>query len=616
MKIVCDSCSAKYSIADEKVAGKVFKIRCKKCSSVIVVRGDQVAQPAEEQAQAQQPAYDYGGEAVWHVVVDGDQQGPFAPAQLGQMLTEGSIDWEAYVWREGFDGWKPARDIPDLIEAITGEPQGGQAPAAAEPAAAAATAAAGGGLGADPFGGGADPYAQPAEPAADPYAQPAADPYAQQPAADPYAAPAADPYAAPAAAATAPDGGGGLFGGVASGGEADLFAAQDPAASPFGGGDVVASGGSPRVSAEDAMTGARNENSVLFSLSNLQALATGAPSGGGAGAAAPAPSMNAGHASGEGSGLIDIRALASAASSVGAASPAPVAATDDLLNIGGGPALGGLGAPVLAPVAVEPEKSKTGLILGAIAAATLVIGLIVALVVVLMQKPDPVATANPTATAAPAPAPAAPAAAPAAAAPAAPTGAAPTGTAAQPTGAAPTQPAEDTAEEEDDSSDSSRRRRRRRSGSSSSGSSTPSATPTASPMAAAAASPMRASRMSSGDIDDLLDAALSGSSSMRSSMMSAPAMMSESLPATPPRDAVRRALQGVAGRVRACKQGQSGIAQTAITFIGSTGRVGSARVTGQFAGTPVGSCVARAVRGARVPRFSRDRFPVNFPYRL
>ena len=40
MKIVCDSCGAKYSIADEKVAGKIFKIRCKKCSSVLEVRGD------------------------------------------------------------------------------------------------------------------------------------------------------------------------------------------------------------------------------------------------------------------------------------------------------------------------------------------------------------------------------------------------------------------------------------------------------------------------------------------------------------------------------------------------------------------------------------------------
>src|SRR3954452_3157922 len=39
MKIVCDSCGTKYSIADEKVRGKVFKIRCKKCSHIIVVRG-------------------------------------------------------------------------------------------------------------------------------------------------------------------------------------------------------------------------------------------------------------------------------------------------------------------------------------------------------------------------------------------------------------------------------------------------------------------------------------------------------------------------------------------------------------------------------------------------
>ena len=39
MKIVCDSCSTKYSISDDKVRGKVFKIRCKKCSHIIVVKG-------------------------------------------------------------------------------------------------------------------------------------------------------------------------------------------------------------------------------------------------------------------------------------------------------------------------------------------------------------------------------------------------------------------------------------------------------------------------------------------------------------------------------------------------------------------------------------------------
>ena len=43
MKIICDSCGTKYSISDDKVRGKVFKIRCKKCSHIIVVRGGETA---------------------------------------------------------------------------------------------------------------------------------------------------------------------------------------------------------------------------------------------------------------------------------------------------------------------------------------------------------------------------------------------------------------------------------------------------------------------------------------------------------------------------------------------------------------------------------------------
>src|SRR5215468_1035606 len=38
MKFVCDSCSTKYSIADERVRGRVLKIRCKSCNHVITVR--------------------------------------------------------------------------------------------------------------------------------------------------------------------------------------------------------------------------------------------------------------------------------------------------------------------------------------------------------------------------------------------------------------------------------------------------------------------------------------------------------------------------------------------------------------------------------------------------
>lgn len=128
----------------------------------------------------------------------------------------------------------------------------------------------------------------------------------------------------------------------------------------------------------------------------------------------------------------------------------------------------------------------------------------------------------------------------------------------------------------------------------------------------AAAPTMRAS--GSGDIDDLLNAALGG-------MMSAPMMAASTsgggnLPASPPRDGVLRALRSVQGAVGRCGNGQHGVANTTITVSGSTGRVSNARVTGQFAGTPIGSCVARAVRGARFPRFSRPTFQVSFPYRI
>ena len=99
MKIICDSCQTKYSIADEKVRGKVFKIKCKKCSHIIVVRGaaGEVAAPAVDEKETK--VFDYSGydnpseaaaamaasggeEAVWHLVIDQEQVGPLTRAEV------------------------------------------------------------------------------------------------------------------------------------------------------------------------------------------------------------------------------------------------------------------------------------------------------------------------------------------------------------------------------------------------------------------------------------------------------------------------------------------------------------------------------------------------------
>ena len=105
MKIVCDACQAKYSISDDKVQGKVFKIRCKKCSNIIVVRGGAgAAEPVAPTPEKETRVYDYGDEggdqppagdeSVWHVVINQDQVGPMTAAEVPQRFAAGEIDGE------------------------------------------------------------------------------------------------------------------------------------------------------------------------------------------------------------------------------------------------------------------------------------------------------------------------------------------------------------------------------------------------------------------------------------------------------------------------------------------------------------------------------------------
>jgi hypothetical protein len=86
--------------------------------------------------------------------------------------------------------------------------------------------------------------------------------------------------------------------------------------------------------------------------------------------------------------------------------------------------------------------------------------------------------------------------------------------------------------------------------------------------------------------------------------------------ATPSRDEVVAAMRAIAPQVASCGGGaRSGVAEVRVR-VGSSGRVQSSVVVGQFAGTPEGSCIARAVRGARLPAFRADSFDFTYPFRL
>jgi hypothetical protein len=361
---------------------------------------------------------------------------------------------------------------------------------------------------------------------------------------------------------------------------------------------------------DQRMTGARNENSVLFSLKNLQALATGsgtpeaafsASSGGGGGA-----TPGAGLAAGEGSGLIDIRALASAAGISG--QEEGMGEKDELLAIGSSTgAFSTLGSP-MAPTAPMEEGSKNKTVFAILGGAALV-GISMIAVALIMKPP------------APAPAPAV-----AAVAPVAP---------------AETKPAAAKEDERDDSQlsegeraaretanranegkkknrrSSNRSRRRSRSGSNSNketkqSSSSASASSPA-PAAAVESAKPRKSR-AKGSIDALLEGALAGSSKKRPAKASAPAASKSNLPRTPSRDQVLKALRGVQPAVSACAKGRRGGMAIADIVVGSSGRVKSVRVS--KVGGPVASCIARAVRRARFPKFADRTFSVKFPFKL
>ena len=563
MKIVCDSCGAKYSIADEKVAGKIFKIRCKKCASVLEVRGDQTgAHPFADASRPQEPS----GEATWYIVVDGEQKGPLPPIELSQLFAKGAVGLDSYIWKEGFDDWKVASDIPELAQIFGG------AGVRAKEATASGDDTSAFGTGGDLFSeGGREPTSE-------------IDTNSSMFAGFDEAPTPTDTESSPLAASASGDSGASLGG--------------------MGGGAMA--GAAPQ-----KMTGQRNENSVLFSLSNLQQLA----SRGGSPAEASAPvasqpqastgALAGSQAAGEGSGLIDIRALAK--STTPGTKAAPSQAVDDLLAIGAG-AGGTLGAPLLGPTPLETSDGNRWLWIGVVVVAAIAVvgGGVVFGMALGGSEDDALEIAAPSVQ--PQPSEPTPGSNPAAAATQAP---------AEPEQEAavvdiePEEPvAAATLEEPEKPQAKSQSAARKRTSSSS-----------AQRRQRTASAPKEAAppKRKGNNLDALMDEVVGGPSSSSKSKQttSSSSSSSSSLPDAPSRNDVKTALQGVSGGVKACRKDAGGTATVNVTFSGKTGRATGAKVaSGPFKGTPIGACIESAVKRARVPRFKQSSFKVTFPYRL
>lgn len=380
MKITCQSCQSKYNVADDKVQGKVVKIRCRKCGSTIVVNGTNVtAGNGAADATEVPPAVAAGAKGTeaadpWHVNVSENDQRTMSLAELVEAYNSGTVTQDTFIWTEGMGDWRPLGEVEAVVSALHANAGESAAAPREEPVAATASA-----------------YPAPAvEVPASAFPAPVSyDPAPVLAAAAQEAAPA---KAEGRRAAVKREGRGrDLFAsGMGEGGGQDM--GVETSAPPMG----HAGAGIPPMEDPNKLTGERNENSVLFSLAVLTKTAEGR---------APTETQSSNT---EDSGLIDLKALAAKTESMRPPTAGVADAAVFAAPIGAIPAFQAPLGSSEAPLGDGHAKSQVPRIIGLVAAVAL---LLVLGIVIGVKFAGPPAAA-PTAASATASAPLASASAP------------------------------------------------------------------------------------------------------------------------------------------------------------------------------------------------------------
>ena len=505
MKIACEACGAKYTIADVKVRGRKVKIRCKSCGTPIVVDGQLGEAPSLSDAETDATLEPAEAPVTWSVNLSDTDSRTMSTEEILAAYAAGVVTADAFVWKDGMGDWVPLLDseLAPLLPA---------APAPAFP----------------PVGNG-QLFAAPNQPA-----RPAATRAAQ------------------------PDNTQDLFGSLdTAGAEYNGLATSAPTI-PQAGASAYDDG---------KLTGARNENSVLFSLDALKAGFSPSVS---PNASKPAPKVPS--------------------KGPGAARPQQPSNPDDPFGMNSGNGLMGIGgssgvlfgadnhalltAPAPPPPAPTPAQVASGgvptanatnnklvFIVGGVG-GVIIIGLLLAL---LMGKKGDASVASESSTM-----------------PSASGALADTRT--KPDEAKPeTKPAEDAKP-------------------------TSEAKPAETPSASASASPSAATETKPAAVAHTV-------STVKKPVEAAPPAAD-----APPfsKAAAISALSAAASGAGGCKKpgGPTGPGKATVTFAPS-GRVTTATVAGgSYAGTPVGGCVASIFRRAHVPAFSGSSITVSKSFQI
>ncbi len=126
MNVACPSCPAKYAVPDEKVRGKKARITCKRCGSAIIVDGTSLQAskpPPKPRAEPLPPpptASDEPAQSAqeWLVAITDERQEPASVNEIVAWYSAGVIDADTFVWKDGMAEWQTPFEIPEIAQAL------------------------------------------------------------------------------------------------------------------------------------------------------------------------------------------------------------------------------------------------------------------------------------------------------------------------------------------------------------------------------------------------------------------------------------------------------------------------------------------------------------------
>jgi predicted Zn finger-like uncharacterized protein len=141
MIVSCPSCQRNYVVADEQIAGKQFRARCKSCGVEFRLDG-MGARAASNPPTPNEPAKFMSATerflalqstpppnaASWSVCLSQTDTRRMSTDEIVQAVLKGTIKSAVFVWKTGMSNWLRLTEVPEIVTAIT--KAGGRVPQA------------------------------------------------------------------------------------------------------------------------------------------------------------------------------------------------------------------------------------------------------------------------------------------------------------------------------------------------------------------------------------------------------------------------------------------------------------------------------------------------------